>query len=278
MEGFAQPTPAPPNRHNCYPFVAKSSPAVNLPDAGFGDAGSVVAPPKILVVEDEADLREILIYHLNREGFAVVATGDGYESLQLAQRERPDVVLLDLMLPGLDGWQVCRRLRTTATGGAHVIIMSARDTEDDVLRGLELGADDYVRKPFRLKEVVARVRTVLRRIPLGATAEAPGDTLAHPPLTLSVARHEGRLHGEPLALTATEYRLLHLLMSHPERIFGRQQLLAQICEQRPSVSGRNIDVHVRSLRRKLGAHAAMIDTARGVGYRFTPVPPGVTAI
>jgi len=93
-----------------------------------------------------------------------------------------------------------------------------------------------------------------------------------------VARHEVRLHGEPLALTATEYRLLHLLMSHPERIFSRQQLLAQICEQRASVSGRNIDVQVRSLRRKLGAHAAMIDTARGVGYRFTPIPPGVTAI
>ena len=278
MEGFAQPTPAPSNRHNCCPFVAKSSPAVNLPDAGCGDAGAVVAPPKILVVEDEADLREILTYHLNREGFSVVATGDGYESLQLAQRERPDIVLLDLMLPGLDGWQVCRRLRTTGNSSAQVIIMSARDAEDDVLRGLELGADDYVRKPFRLKEVVARVRTVLRRVPLGASAEDAGDMLAHPPLTLSVARHEVRLQGEPLALTATEYRLLHLLMSHPERIFGRQQLLGQICEQRPSASGRNIDVHVRSLRRKLGAHAAMIDTARGVGYRFTPVPPGVTAI
>ena len=129
MEGFAQPTPAPPNRHNCCPFVAKSSPAVNLPDAGCGDAGGVVAPPKILVVEDEADLREILVYHLNREGFSVVATGDGYESLQLAQSARPDIVLRDLMLPGLDGWQVCRRLRTTATGGAHVIIMSARDVK-----------------------------------------------------------------------------------------------------------------------------------------------------
>lgn len=230
----------------------------------------MVAATKILVVEDEADLREILIYHLNREGFSVVATGDGFESLHLAQRERPDIVLLDLMLPGLDGWEVCRRLRATATGGAPVIIMSARDGEDDVLRGLELGADDYVRKPFRLKEVVARVRTVLRRVPLGAAADGPGETLSYPPLTLSVARHEVRLHGETLALTATEYRLLHLLMSHPERIFGRPHLLAQICDQRPSVSGRNIDVHVRSLRRKLGAHATMIDTARGVGYCFLP--------
>ena len=125
----------------------------------------MAAAGKILIVEDESDLREILIYHLKREGFDVYASGDGWESLQIAQAERPDVVLLDLMLPTMDGWEVCRKLRTAAGYGVHVIIISARNQEDDVLRGLDLGADDYVRKPFSLKEIVARVRTVLRRVP-----------------------------------------------------------------------------------------------------------------
>lgn len=233
----------------------------------------MLATAKIMIVEDEADLREILIYHLGREGFAVVATGDGYESLQLAQRERPDVVLLDLMLPSMDGWQVCRRLRAAQPGiKLNIIIISARDAEEDVLRGLDLGADDYIRKPFRLKEIIARVRAVLRRAPL-MVPEVAGEVLRHPPLTINLASHEVLLEDARLALTATEYRLLHFLMAHPERIFTRAQLLAQISDHKPSLTGRNIDVHIRSLRRKLGVHAGMIDTARGVGYRFCPEPP-----
>jgi DNA-binding response OmpR family regulator len=231
----------------------------------------MVAPAKVLVIEDEPELRDILIYNLTREGFTVIASGDGYESLQLAQRERPDVVLLDLMLPSMDGWQVCRRLRATQpAANIHIIIVSARDAEEDVLRGLELGADDYIRKPFRLKEIVARVKTVLRRAPLPGVGEKPGEVLRFPPLLLNTVKHEARLNDAPLSLTATEYRLLHFLMEHPERIFTRPQLLAQISAHKNSVTGRNIDVHVRSLRRKLGAHAALIDTARGVGYRFCP--------
>jgi two-component system phosphate regulon response regulator PhoB len=230
------------------------------------------SPGKILIVEDDSDLREVLIYHLKREGFAVTATGDGGEALQIAQRQRSDVILLDLMLPGLDGWQVCRQLRANTGSGVHVIIISARDQEDDVLRGLELGADDYVRKPFSLREIVARVRTVLRRVPPGSATGEADTMLKHPPLTLSAVSHEVRLADAPLQLTATVYRLLHLLMAHPGRIFDRQQLLVQIGEQRSNASGRNIDVHIRALRRKLGLHAAMIDTARGVGYRFWPTP------
>jgi DNA-binding response OmpR family regulator len=204
---------------------------------------------KIMVVEDEDDLREIMVFHLTREGFSVVATGDGYESLQLAQRERPDVVLLDLMLPSMDGWQVCRRLRATMPGRRiNIIIVSARDAEEDVLRGLDLGAADYIRKPFRLKEIVARVRTVLRRTPLPGPQEVAGEILRFPPLVLNLANHEALLDGIRLALTATEYRILHFLVAHPERIFDRPQLLAQISEHKTSVSGRNIDVHIRSLR------------------------------
>ena len=221
----------------------------------------VMTAGKVLVVEDEPDLREILIYNLKREGFTVYASGDGWESLLIAQREKPDVVLLDLMLPTMDGLEVCRKLRAQASYGVHVIIVSARNQEEDILRGLELGADDYVGKPFSLKEIVARIRTVLRRVPAGTT-----------PLSLSTASHEVHLEKIPIQLTATEYRLLHLLMSQPGRIFNRQQMLAQVGEQRAHLTGRNIDVHVRALRRKFGHHAALIDTARGVGYRFVPNP------
>ena len=232
----------------------------------------VMTAGKVLVVEDEPDLREILIYNLKREGFTVYASGDGWESLLIAQREKPDVVLLDLMLPTMDGLEVCRKLRAQASYGVHVIIVSARNQEEDILRGLELGADDYVGKPFRLKEIVARIRTVLRRVPAGTTHRNPDEIISHPPLSLSTASHEVHLEDIPIQLTATEYRLLHLLMSQPGRIFNRQQMLAQVGEQRAQLTGRNIDVHVRALRRKFGHHAAMIDTARGVGYRFVPNP------
>jgi len=232
----------------------------------------VMTAGKVLVVEDEPDLREILIYHLKREGFKVYASGDGWESLLIAQREKPDVVLLDLMLPTMDGLEVCRKLRAQASYGVHVIIVSARNQEEDILRGLELGADDYVGKPFSLKEIIARIRTVLRRVPAGTTHRNPDEIISHPPLSLSTASHEVHLEKIPVQLTATEYRLLHLLMGQPGRIFSRQQMLAQVGEQRAQLTGRNIDVHVRALRRKFGHHAAMIDTARGVGYRFVPNP------
>lgn len=225
---------------------------------------------KVLVVEDEPDLREILIYNLKREGFDVCSSGDGWESLLIAQREKPDVVLLDLMLPTLDGLEVCRQIRAQASYGVHVIIVSGRRQEEDILRGLELGADDYIGKPFSLKEIIARIRTVLRRVPAGIRHRNPDEMICHPPLSLNTASHEVHLEEIPIQLTATEYRLLHLLMSQPARIFSRQQMLAQVGEQRAHLAGRNIDVHIRALRRKFGSHAAMIDTARGVGYRFVP--------
>lgn len=226
---------------------------------------------KILVVEDEPDLREILVYHFKREGFTVFESGNGEECLQIVRRENPSVLLLDLMLPGLSGLQVCRMLKAQPQAtGLSIIMISALTSEEDILRGLELGADDYVRKPFKPKEVVARVRTVLRRLrPAGnETAE---EILHFAPLILNQARHEVTLEGQPVAFTATEYRLLTVLMSQPERVFGRSQLLRQISDFRSGVVGRNVDVHIRSIRRKLGQHAPMIDTSRGVGYRFLPL-------
>lgn len=231
--------------------------------------------PSVLIVEDEPELREILTYHLGREGFRVLVAEDGWEGLQLARREQPAIVLLDVMLPGLNGWEVCRELRGIR-GSTHIIIISARNAEADVLQGLDLGADDYIRKPFRLKEVVARMRTVLRRAKSPASGESRSDALHHPPLRLDDSAHEVTLDGQPVTLTATEYTLLHFLMRQPGRIFTRQQLLAQMSD-RMTISGRTIDVHIRALRRKLGLAAPMIETARGVGYYFSPQPSGEPA-
>jgi two-component system phosphate regulon response regulator PhoB len=214
---------------------------------------------------------------LKKEGFTVFATDDGFDTLQLVRRENPAVLLLDLMIPGLNGLQVCQRLKADqSASGMSIIMVSACDAEDDVLRGLECGADDYVRKPFKLKEIIARVRTVLRRSRPFVEGMAD-EVLSFPPLTLNQASHEVFLDGVRLALTATEYRLLRFLMAHPERVFDRAQLLRQISDHKTDVIGRNIDVHIRSIRRKLAAQATMIDTARGAGYRFLPVGAPVGA-
>ena len=224
----------------------------------------------ILVVEDEDDLRAIIVYHLKREGYHVLDTASGEEAVQIIRRDRPAVVLLDLMLPGIDGLRVCTMLKShLSLPELSIVMVSALATEDDVLRGLELGADDYIRKPFKPKEVVARVATVLRRR-RPSIGDAAGEVLHHPPLSLNQARHEVLLAGIPITLTATEYRLLCALMSYPERVFDRMQLLRLISDQPVGAIGRNIDVHIRAIRRKLGDYAGMIDTSRGVGYRFLP--------
>lgn len=226
------------------------------------------APVKILIIEDEEDIRELLAYQLRRDGYSAFVTSDGYEGLAIARREHPEVILLDLMLPGLSGWDVCRQLRTDhAAYPAHIIIVSALTEEENMVRGLHLGADDYVGKPFRVREVMARVKAVQRRTPWGAPAASPRHMLTCPPLTLDHLRREVVLAGVPLVLTASEYRLLHLLMRHPECVFTRAQLAAAITGQGLD-GGRNVDVHICSLRQKLGENAGLIDTVRGVGYRL----------
>lgn len=225
-------------------------------------------PAKILIIEDEEDIRDLLAYQLRRDGYTTFATSDGYEGLALARREHPEVILLDLMLPGLSGWDVCRQLRTEqAAYPAHIIIVSALTEEENMVRGLHLGADDYVGKPFRVREVLARVKAVQRRIPWRAPAASPKDLLVCHPLTLDHLRRDVMLAGAPLVLTASEYRLLHLLMRHPECVFTRAQLAAAITGQGLD-GGRNVDVHICSLRQKLGDNAGLIDTVRGVGYRL----------
>jgi two-component system phosphate regulon response regulator PhoB len=223
---------------------------------------------KILVVEDEPDILEVVEYNLAREGFRVVTARNGEDGLESARQELPDAVLLDLMLPGMDGLEVCRRLRADeVTRAIPVVMVTARGEETDVVVGLELGADDYVVKPFSPRELIARLRAVLRRVEAQKQA-VDRARLEFPGLVVDRARHEVVVSGSPAIFTPTELRLLHFLASHPGRVFTRDQLVSRAIGEHAVVLDRNIDVHVRSIRRKLGAERERVETVRGVGYRF----------
>jgi two-component system phosphate regulon response regulator PhoB len=224
----------------------------------------------ILVVEDEKDIRELLRHHLEREHFRVLAASSGEEGLRVARRDHPDLILLDLMLPGLDGLEVCRSLRADAeTKRTPIVMLTARSEDADVVAGLELGADDYVTKPFHPRVLLARLRAVLRR--LEDQRAEPGETLTLDALVIDTVRHQVRLDGRELVLTLTEFRILLHLARHPGRVFSRYQILDGIQGQDSFVLDRTIDVHIAALRRKLGAFGDRIETVRGVGYRFKDV-------
>jgi DNA-binding response OmpR family regulator len=226
----------------------------------------------VLVVDDEAPLRELLSGYLEREGYRVLLAADGVAALELARAERPDVVVLDLMLPGLDGLEVCRRLR--AFSDAYVLMLTAKAEEIDRVIGLEVGADDYLTKPFSPRELVARVRAMLRRPRVGTAATtAPPTELAlqFGPLRIDHARHEVTLDGAPLTLTTTEYDLLAALASQPGRVFTRAQLIERVWGADFFGDDHVVDVHIANLRKKLGdapESAQLIATVRGVGYRL----------
>ena len=223
---------------------------------------------KILVIEDEPDILEVITYNLSREGFNVIGAMDGEQGVVLARKQAPDLILLDLMLPGLDGIEVCRRLRDDPlTRPIPVVMVTAKGEESDIVLGLGIGADDYVTKPFSPKELTARVRAVLRRGAPKEDAEA-GERVVRGALLLDIVRHEASVAGEVLDLTPTEFRLLRVMAAHPGRVFTRDQLVSRAIGYQAVVLPRNIDVHVRSLRQKLGAQRDMIETLRGVGYRF----------
>lgn len=223
--------------------------------------------PKVVVLEVEPDISEALSYSLANEGCKVWNEGDGRRGLELVREKGPDVVLLDLMLPGIDGHEICRLIKSDPVlRGTCIIILTARSDESDILLGLALGADDYVTKPFKTRELVARVRAVLRRGRLRED-ENP-DVVKAESLMVDAIRHEVTLAGRRLVLTATEFRLIRFLASNPGRVFSRDQLLNQVIGDHAVVIDRNIDVHVRSIRRKLGEAREMIETIRGVGYRF----------
>jgi two-component system alkaline phosphatase synthesis response regulator PhoP len=222
----------------------------------------------IVIVEDEADIAEVIEYSLSREGFETSSALNGQDGLELAQSVKPDLVLLDLMLPGLDGIEICRELKSDAnTRSIPIIMVTAKGDESDIVLGLSMGADDYVTKPFSPKELVARVKAVLRRSS-AKPESADQDRIVLDGVTIDVTRHEVLVDGQSVAFTATELRLLHFLASHPGRVFTRNHLLSRVIGEDVIVIDRNIDVHVRAVRKKLGDHADMIETIRGVGYRF----------
>jgi DNA-binding response OmpR family regulator len=225
----------------------------------------------VLLVDDEARLRDLLQGYLVHEGFAVLLAADGPRALELARAEQPTVVILDLMLPGLDGLDVCRRLRTFSD--AYVLMLTAKAEEIDRVIGLEVGADDYLTKPFSPRELIARVRAMLRRPrgdPGAGASELP-ELRRFGPLTITDASHEVYLDGAPLALTALEYALLTALSTHPGRVLTRAQLIAQIWGDDYFGDDHLVDVHIANLRKKLGddpSRPQFIVTVRGVGYRF----------
>lgn len=222
---------------------------------------------KIVVIEDEADILEVIEYNLSKEGFEVCAALDGEEGLALVKKEVPGLVLLDLMLPGLDGIEICRKLKAdSSTHSISIIMVTAKGEESDIVLGLGMGADDYVLKPFRPRELLARVKSVLRRG--GLREEGGRELISRDGLAIDASRHEARLEGKKVVLTATEFKLLRFLASHPGRVFTRENLLSHVSSEDAFIIDRNIDVHIRSIRKKLGKHRELIETVHRVGYRF----------
>jgi DNA-binding response OmpR family regulator len=225
-------------------------------------------PARVLIVEDEPDIRDLLAFHLQREGYQVATCWTGADALRLVRAAPPDLVLLDLMLPGVDGLEVCRRLRQDpVTAALPVVIVTAKGEEMDRVLGLELGADDYIVKPFSPKEVVARVRAVLRR------ARAPEiAATAVGRLVIDLGRHAVRVEGVLVALTPKEFDLLRALVEARGRVLSREFLLDRVWGYAAAteIESRTVDVHVRRLRVKLGEEGRRIVTVKGVGYRLDP--------
>ena len=226
---------------------------------------------RVLVVEDERDVAELLRYNLAKEKFDVVVVPHGADALRAAREQQPDVILLDIMVPQMNGWEVCRRLKEDAeTRAIPIIMVTGRAEEGDKVLGFELGADDYVTKPFSPRELVARVRAVTRRAKHTALAERPVQLRAGE-LEINRERFEVRMKGRPVELTRKEFELLATLVGAPGRVFGREELLDLVWGRDGFVEPRTVDVHLARLRAKFvaaRATAPAIETVRGVGYRF----------
>ncbi len=221
----------------------------------------------ILVVDDEEDILELVRHHVEREGYETICVETGEEAMREVRSERPDLIVLDLLLPGLDGLEVCRRLKgDPETARIPIVMLTAKGEESDIVAGLELGADDYITKPFSPKVLIARVRAVLRRKSRQPVDESQPveahDVLIHP------GRHEVVVDGEEVDLTYTEFRILHFLARRPGWVFTRHQIIDAVRGQGYPVTDRSVDFHIATLRKKLGDAADYIETVRGVGYRF----------
>ncbi|MBL0926027.1 MAG: response regulator transcription factor [Phycisphaerales bacterium] len=223
--------------------------------------------PSVLIVEDEADIAKLMQFHLEREGYSARIAHSGSAALSALEQQRPDLVILDIMLPDLDGLEVCRRLkRDVASRDVPIIMVSARGEESDVVVGLELGAEDYITKPFSPRVLIARVKAVMRRKETDTSGQI---SLAGGEVVIDPARHALKIFGQDVELTLTQYRLLHYLASRPGFVRTRDQIVAAVRGEDAVLSSRAIDVHVAALRQKLGDMGGMIETVRGVGYRLS---------
>ena len=226
----------------------------------------------VLIVEDEEDIRELLSYTLIREGYQVATVASGEEALAVAEARTPDLVILDLMLPGLDGMTVCRKLRANPkTAGVAIIMVTAKGEEGDIINGLNMGANDYITKPFSRNVLLARVRAALRNMAVrsdtGADADPEAEIKTHN-LSIHPGRHMVLVDGAPVELSATEFRMLCVLARKPGWVYTREQILDAVHGDNYAITERAVDVHIVSLRRKLGPAGRYIETVRGVGYRF----------
>ncbi|MFN5322205.1 MAG: response regulator [Planctomycetota bacterium] len=228
---------------------------------------------KILVIEDDRALAKVLEYNLLQNGFEVILSSDGQDGLQQARTKQPSLVLLDLMIPVIDGLEVCKRLRAASeTRDLPIIMLTAKAEETDQVVGYSLGADDYVTKPFSVKVLIERVKSLLRRDQLRQNAEGE-DVITRLGVSIDRLKHRATLNGEPVDLTPSEFRLLETLIRQPGRAFDRTELVDSALGSDAMVLERTIDVHIRSLRKKFGDQADLIETVRGVGYRFRDAVP-----
>ena len=226
----------------------------------------------ILLVEDEHDIQDLLKFNLERENYQIEAVDTGEDALQLLKTRSASLILLDLMLPGMDGLETCRRLKAVPeTREIPIIMLTTKDSEADIVTGLEMGADDYVCKPFSTRVLVARIHAILRRPVAPLTAEEGGPAIEMGPLTVDPERHKVEIKGKEINLTYTEFRILYLLAGSPGRAFTRQQIVDQVRGESYAVTERIVDVQMVSLRKKMGSLGDWIETVRGVGYRFKEI-------
>jgi two-component system, OmpR family, phosphate regulon response regulator PhoB len=231
------------------------------------------AADRVLVVDDEADILALVTYHLAKSGYRVSTAATGPEALRAARDEHPALIVLDLMLPGMSGFEVLEQLRAdAATSGIAVLMLTARRDEPDRIRGLSIGADDYLTKPFSPQELVLRVGAILRRTAAGAAA-SPSDQLVVGPIRIDRGAHRVSIDGHDVELTPTEYKLLLTLAERRGRVQARAHLLETVWEAAPDIQTRTVDMHVQRLRAKLGPAGELIETVRGFGYRLRAAQP-----
>lgn len=225
-----------------------------------------MAKASILIIEDDRSLADVVAYNLRQQGYEVLLSSDGEDGTSMALQHQPDVVILDLMLPVVDGLDVCRKLKANkATRKTKILMLTAKGEESDQLVGFSLGADDYVTKPFSVKVLLERVKALCRRDVDDGDDDGVINTQG---VVIDPVRHSVTVAEEPLQLTRSEFRLLETLARHPGRVFARSELLDAVLGDGTIVMERTIDVHIRAIRRKMGDHADLIETVRGVGYRF----------